>query len=254
MAFDLTELQLLYAQLLDSIPFVQESLDYSILDRHKTWLEELGRVSSAAISVFDLNRKTHVYFSRLYRERLGLPNHKQEGPEGFDLLMHPDDLLIATESGIHFLNMLIDLRPEKRMDFKLVSEFRICKPNGGWMRLWEQQQLLETDRYGNIWLALSTVDVSASQNIDEPMTCRLVNHRTGEITPFTTENSFNQLTRREKEILSLISNVHISKQIADHLNISTHTVNTHRQNIIEKMKVSNTAEAVRMASRIEGMI
>ena len=241
MAFDLTELQLLYAQLLDSIPFVQESLDYSILDRHKTWLEELGRVSSAAISVFDLNRKTHVYFSRLYRERLGLPDHKQEGPEGFDLL-------IATESGIHFLNMLIDLKPEKRMDFKLVSEFRICKPNGSWMRMWEQQQLLETDPHGNIWLALSTVDVSPNQNIEEPMTCRLVNHRTGEITPFTTENSCNQLTRREKEILSLIANGHISKQIADHLNISTHTVNTHRQNIIEKMKVSNTAEAVRMAS------
>ena len=251
---DLTELQRQYASLLESIPFIQESLDYSILDKHKPWLEEMDRFSNAAISVFDLNRKTHVYISGLYRKRLGLPENKQEGPEGFDLLMHPDDLLIATESGIHFLNMLIDLRPEKRMDFKLVSEFRICKPNGGWMRLWEQQQLLKTDPHGNIWLALSTVDVSPNQNIEEPMTCRLVNHRTGEITPFTTENSFNQLTRREKEILSLISNGHISKQIADHLNISTHTVNTHRQNIIEKMKVSNTAEAVRMASRIEGMI
>src|SRR5690625_1522519 len=166
MAFDLTELQLLYAQLLDSIPFVQESLDYSILDRHKTWLEELGRVSSVAISVCDLNCKTHVYFSRLYREPLGLPENKQEGPEGFDLLMHPDDLLIATESGIHFLNMLIDLRPEKRMDFKLVSEFRICKPNGSWMRMSAQQQIMETDPHGNIWLALSTVDVLPNQNIE----------------------------------------------------------------------------------------
>src|SRR5690625_5978479 len=129
MAFDLTELQLLDAQLLDSIPFVQESLDYSILDRHKTWLEELGRVSSAAISVFDLNRKPHVYFSRLYRERLGLPDHKQEGPEGFDLL-------IATESGIHFLNMLFDLKAEKRMEFKLVCEFLILKTIGRCKRVW----------------------------------------------------------------------------------------------------------------------
>src|SRR5690625_7872030 len=118
MAFDLTELQLLYAQLLDSIPLVQGSIDDASLARHKTWLEELGRVSSAAISVFDLNRKTHVYFSRLYRERLGLPYHKQEGPEGFDLL-------IATESGIHFLNMLIDLKHEKRLDFNMGREYRL---------------------------------------------------------------------------------------------------------------------------------
>src|SRR5690625_1956739 len=140
------------------------------------------------------------------------------------------------------------------MDIKVGRDTRIRKTNGSRMMMWEQQQLLETDPHANIWLAFSTVDVSPNQNIEEPMTCRLVNHRTGEITPFTTENSCNQLTRREKEILSLIANGHISKQIADHLNISTHTVNTHRQNIIEKMKVSNTAEAVRMASRIEGVI
>ena|SRR5690625_1317122 len=254
MSPELTELQYQYAQLLESIPFIQESLDYSILDKHKPWLEELDRFSNAAISVFDLNRKTHVYISGLYRKRLGLPDHIHEGPEGFDQLMHPGDLLIATKSGLHFLKMMMDLNPEKRKDFKLISDFRIRKPEGSWMRMSEQQQILETDPHGNIWLALSTVDVSPNQNFNEPMTCRLVNHRTGEITPFTTENSCNQLTRREKEILSLIANGHISKQIADHLNISTHTVNTHRQNIIEKMKVSNTAEAVRMASRIEGVI
>lgn len=250
----LTELQYQYAQLLESIPFDEKSLDYSILDKHKPWLEELDRFSSAAISVFDLNRKTHVYISGLYRKRLGLPDHKQEGPEGFDQLMHPDDLLIATKSGLHFLKMTIDLKPEERKDFKLVSEFRIRKSKGSWMRMIEQQQILETDPCGNIWLALSTVDVSPNQNTDEPMTCRLVNHRTGEITPYATGNNFFQLTRREKEILLLISDGFTSKLIAERLNISIHTVNTHRQNIIEKLAVSNTAEAVRMASRTEGLM
>src|SRR5690625_6905627 len=123
----------------------------------KTWLEELGRVSSAAISVFDLNRKTHVYFSRLYRERLGLPDHKQEGPEGFDLL-------IATESGIHFLNMLIDLKPEKRMDFKLVSEFRICKPNGS--RSEEHTSELQSRGHLVCRLLLEKKNKSENQNSD----------------------------------------------------------------------------------------
>jgi DNA-binding CsgD family transcriptional regulator len=37
----------------------------------------------------------------------------------------------------------------------------------------------------------------------------------------------------------------ISKQIADKLFISVNTVNTHRQRIIEKLDVTNTAEAVK---------
>lgn len=48
------------------------------------------------------------------------------------------------------------------------------------------------------------------------------------------------LTKREKEILELISNGKTSAQIADDLNISIATVNTHRQNLIKKNNVSNT--------------
>lgn len=48
------------------------------------------------------------------------------------------------------------------------------------------------------------------------------------------------LTKREKQILELISNGNTSAQIADKLNISIATVNTHRQNLIKKNNVSNT--------------
>ncbi len=56
------------------------------------------------------------------------------------------------------------------------------------------------------------------------------------------------LTAREKEILGLIAKGLISKQIADQLYISVHTVNTHRQRIIEKLNVSNTFEALTYAA------
>ena len=250
MTANLTELKRQYAQLLASMTFDQKNLDYSVLEKHKPWLDELDKFSRSAISVFDMNRKTHVYISGFYRKRLGLPDNKLEGPEGFDQLMHPDDLYVATKSGLYFLKMMLAVSPDKLLDYKLISDYRIHNPEGSWMRMTEQQQILETDPLGNIWLALSLVDVSPNQNTDEPMSCRLVNHRTGKITHFTTTDSCFQLTRREKEILCLISGGRVSKQIASHLNISIHTVNTHRQNIIEKMNVSNTTEAVRMASRM----
>ncbi len=45
----------------------------------------------------------------------------------------------------------------------------------------------------------------------------------------------------------------MSKEIADLLSISIHTVNRHRQNILEKLHVSNAMEACRMA-RMMGVL
>lgn len=55
------------------------------------------------------------------------------------------------------------------------------------------------------------------------------------------------LSDREKEVLKLIRDGRPSKQIADMLGISIHTVNRHRQNIIAKLSVGNSIEAVTAA-------
>ncbi|MDO9040407.1 MAG: LuxR C-terminal-related transcriptional regulator, partial [Bacteroidota bacterium] len=60
----------------------------------------------------------------------------------------------------------------------------------------------------------------------------------------------HKLSFREQEILQSLAKGLISKQIADKLFISVNTVNTHRQRIIEKLNVSNTAEAVQYAGRL----
>lgn len=250
MSFKLEEIQQKYFSLLESIPFVESNLDYSVLDRHKPYLEKLDKIGNSAISIFDMYQKTHVYISPSYRKRLGLPDDKHEGPEGFDRLMHPDDLHIAMEAGYYFLKMAMSMRTERLFDFKLMNDYRIKTRDKTWLRMTEQHQILETDPHGNIWLALSVVDVSPNQNINEPMSSRLVNHKTGKILSFAEATSFFELTNREKEILYLISKGNVSKQIADDLHISVHTVNTHRQNIIEKMNVTNTAEAIQLASRM----
>ena len=50
---------------------------------------------------------------------------------------------------------------------------------------------------------------------------------------------FGSLTNREKEILKLISNEYSSNEIAVSLNIAVNTVETHRKNLIKKLKVKN---------------
>lgn len=56
-----------------------------------------------------------------------------------------------------------------------------------------------------------------------------------------------KLTRREKEILELIVAEHSSQEIANMLSIDITTVETHRKNLRNKLKVKNTAGLVREA-------
>ncbi len=59
-------------------------------------------------------------------------------------------------------------------------------------------------------------------------------------------DGFN-VTEREVEIIKYIAEGLSNKQIADKLNLSTHTVNTHRKNIMNKLDVNNTAGIVMYA-------
>lgn len=56
-----------------------------------------------------------------------------------------------------------------------------------------------------------------------------------------------QLTKREVEIIRLIASEMTNQEIADKLNISLRTVDTHRRNLLQKLGVKNTAGLVRYA-------
>jgi DNA-binding NarL/FixJ family response regulator len=55
------------------------------------------------------------------------------------------------------------------------------------------------------------------------------------------------LSEREMEIIKLIAEGYTNGQIADLIHLSTHTVNTHRKNIMSKLGVKNTAGIVMYA-------
>nr|WP_299340160.1 response regulator transcription factor [Allomuricauda sp.] len=57
----------------------------------------------------------------------------------------------------------------------------------------------------------------------------------------------NELTPREKEIIRLIVDQHTTDEIAQMLNISKYTVESHRQNILLKLDLRNTAGLVKYA-------
>lgn len=61
----------------------------------------------------------------------------------------------------------------------------------------------------------------------------------------------SELTAREKEVLELVADGNSTKQIADILKISIRTVESHRINMLKKMKVNNSAELIRKAIELK---
>ena len=59
--------------------------------------------------------------------------------------------------------------------------------------------------------------------------------------------SVPRISKREKEILQLISEEHTTAQIAQELYISVTTVETHRKNLLRKLGLKNTAGLMRFA-------
>jgi DNA-binding NarL/FixJ family response regulator len=61
--------------------------------------------------------------------------------------------------------------------------------------------------------------------------------------------TFSTLTHREREVVQLIAEGKINKQVAQILDISIKTVETHRATAMQKLKLRTTAELVRYAIR-----
>ena len=241
-----------YIELLDSFPFREEELDYGVLNRHLPFLERMDEVGNSAISVFDLYRREHVYTSPRYRERLGIPGSPSDLPVegGLDGLMHPDDLLLSLDAGYENLRFILKQPSAERRFYKALHDFRLRKSDTEWTRVVEQHILLETDPLGNVWLALSIIDVSPDQDLETPFRASIVDVRTEDVFAFSPESDNGQssdLSSREREVLGLVAGGQSSSDIAEQLFLSVHTVNRHRQNILRKTNAQNTAGAIRYA-------
>ena len=237
--------------------FRKDELDYSLVKQHIRFIESLSAIHNSVISIFDLAEMEHVYLSPNFSGLLGWDPDKITSPDNeyINQRMHPDDLAHLNNVSWQFFKLILRVDPvwrEQMKYIKLIMDYRTLGKDGNYVRVIEQHKLLELDTYGNVWLSMSILDLSPDQDLTSICRYRLVNTLTGELYHFPPTDliTAHKLSFREKEILQLLAQGLISKQIADKLFISVNTVNTHRQRIIEKLNVTNTAGAVQYAGRL----
>ena len=90
---------------------------------------------------------------------------EKEGWKIFDKDYHPEDLYHLMEAGIYFIKMGFAVSIETIKDYKLIYDYRRKNKQGQYIRVIEQQNVLELDRNNNIWPALSILDISPDKDI-----------------------------------------------------------------------------------------
>lgn len=244
-----------YNSVLDMQKFNARELDYSRLEHHIQRLQALDVLETSSMYIMDMYKRDYAYLSSRFYHMFGFDIEEayKEGPSFLDRKVHPDDMVKMLEMGNYFMRYAFNLSSDELRESKLIADYRMQNSKGDYIRVIKQYIALELCPQGNIWLSLCAIDISPDSDLTTPLRCRLVNLRTGALFSFPppqTNQQTPQLSGRETQILQLIANGLISKEIADHLFISVNTVNTHRQRIIEKLNVSNTFEAIRYASNL----
>lgn len=247
----LRQLEYEYFEILNQQKFDESDLDYSIFEQQIPLLTQMAQVKNSGLLVFDLFKKEHIFnsfnLSNLFGYDLeGIDN------EYFNSRIHPEDYISLMQVGILVLKQFYKLETEEKKKLKLQNEYRILNKEEKYIRIIEQFQILELDRKGNIWLALSTKDISPNQEEYLGIRSQTIDLETGKTTLIFPNNEEQQptLSKREKEIFNFVKDGLLSKEISEKLNISIHTVNTHRQNILKKLAANNSIEAIQYAQKL----
>ena len=133
--------------------------------------------------------------------------------------------------------------PQHYRDYVLCNYLRVKDACGEYRWVKHRMIPLATDKNGCLLLCACIYTLAT----DEDRKAKFANTRTGEVRILTNKDYENILSIREMEVLRLIDQGLLSKEISDNLCISINTVNRHRQNILQKLKVDRAIEACKLA-------
>ena len=228
-----------------------QDVDYERWGRTRTLLVQMAALSGSCIFAVDVCKGVYDYASEGFTDMFGIaPERLQNISEQGDLiaeLLHPDDRAEITDLQIRHAKFIWALPAHERNDYRTIYQVRMRGANGRYINIVSRQQVIETDRNGKAWIIMGMMELAPDQTTADRVKCSVLNLRTGQFfNPYASSQEWT-LTYRELEILSLIGQGLLSKEIAARLGVSKHTVDNHRKNILAKLEVDNAIEAINTA-------
>jgi DNA-binding CsgD family transcriptional regulator len=221
------------------------------LENSKLIARMYARLENCIRVLSDLkSRRSYIYYGAV-ADQLGLNKQEAEIKSIWEdeLLsrVHTEDLQKKYRLEFQFFQLLNSVNVSKRVDYGVITKLRIRNKDGKYILIQHRLIYIGSTDDGSIWLALCLYNLIYDHpEFDIPQGV-IVNTRSGEIIDLEQNKFTDILSVREKEVLSLIKHGQRSKEIADKLSLSINTVNRHRQNIFQKLNVTNAMEACRIA-------
>jgi len=168
--------------------------------------------------------------------------------------IHPDDRSWFLAFGGYLIDFFSHLPVQKLIKYKVRYDMRVRKKNGDFTRILYQGILLEHDENGGFLRTLNILtDITYLKQEGIPVLSFIGMDGEPSYYDVAKNNIYieskEELTSREKQVLKLLIEGKLSKEISSILKISKQTVDTHRKNMLHKKKLSNTGELIGKAIR-----
>lgn len=258
-----------------SCPIMQPAITQTIRQIHRVLVEQHhAREAYAQTSLPDYQRSfafisqlmpnwvvmlcgiqnhTVPYVSENCREVFGYASAEMEAltPEDDFLRVHPDDLGAVHRLYGRLLSINKNLSAEESDQYRFLLHYRYRHASGHYFHLHDEKLAMRNQQGKLLYITLYK-DITHEQpfqhvRLDVLKQTGSTCHTVEEYVPQVSGQPF---TRREAEILKLIKDGLSSKEIADRLCISEHTVRNHRSRLFEKTNAKSVVELLNFAALV----
>lgn len=246
-----------YNQVKDLYKSIFKSYDKPSLETHINRIIDLDNYlpySSTFFCITNTQTLEFEYVSKNFKACIGLDSEllEQQGMRYFWSRIHPEDL----EKWLTALNQLMEftlgnINEEDRNKANYTWNYRFKNADDAYVNIVQNTTPLAFDSLGKpiIGLAHYTV-LHPDLKMDISASAKILNDKDEYETVYF--NNFSQkllsggISNRERDVIRLLVLNYSSKEISEKLNISPHTVDTHRRNILKKLNISSTGELIGM--------
>ena len=245
---DSQKINTIYNEIFNSYPNVE-------IEEHIKKLIELDYFYPYNNTFYCITNTVHQnfeYVSKNFTACTGIPNEKlmQGGMDYFWSLFHPEDIKLWLKSLSNLMTFtMTELSDEQRKRMSYTWNYRIKNADGKYVNIIQNTTPLQFDASFKpiIGMAHYTV-LNGEMQMDICASAKYLNDNNEYETMFYENVSSSKLldviSNRERDIIRLIITKNTSEAIAEKLNISIHTVNTHRRNILKKINIDSTFELI----------
>lgn len=225
------------------------------LEDAKQYARAYARYTDGIAVLSDLQKDIcYIYSGNFGRNMLGMSAYTLNTSSAFEHAIFSnvphEELLERHILELRFFHFLKTRPASEKTHYSAICQIHFQREGQSPLPVLHTTRYLLCHANGSVWLGLCTYD--PFPQIEGRMSGNILNTHTGLIVHTEVCKQFdgNLLSKRQLEILSLLARGESSKQIADKLNISVYTVNRHRQDILSKLNVTNTAAAVEIGLRM----